>query len=78
MTFRFRAELDKPRHIEQKEGVNFLPKVILRPNESVERALKRLKKKIDKEGIMKQVKKHRHYEKPSQKRRRKAQEAQRR
>ena len=58
--------------------MNFLPKVILRPNESVERALKRLKKKIDKEGIMKQVKKHRHYEKPSQKRRRKAQEAQRR
>jgi len=63
--------------VEEKEGVN-LPKVILRPNESVERALKRLKKKIDKEGIMKQVRKHRHYEKPSQKRRRKAQEAQRR
>lgn len=55
-----------------------MPKVTLRPNESVERALKRLKKKIDKEGIMKQVRKHRHYEKPSQKRRRKAQEALRR
>jgi len=55
-----------------------LPKVILRPNESVEKALRRLKKKIDKEGIMKSVKKHRHYEKPSQKRRRKAQEARRR
>lgn len=52
-----------------------MPKVILKTNESVERALKRLKKKIDKEGIMKQVRKHRHYEKPSQKRRRKAQEA---
>jgi small subunit ribosomal protein S21 len=62
---------------EEKEGMN-LPKVTLRPNESVERALKRLKKKIDKEGIMKQVRKHRHYEKPSQKRRRKAQEALRR
>ncbi len=55
-----------------------MPKIILRPNESVERALKRLKKKVDKEGIMKQVKKHRHYEKPSQKRRRKAQETLRR
>ena len=52
-----------------------MPKVILRPNEPVERALRRLKKKIDKEGIMKQVRRHRHYEKPSQKRRRKAQEA---
>ncbi|MCX6339560.1 MAG: 30S ribosomal protein S21 [Candidatus Aureabacteria bacterium] len=55
-----------------------MPKVILRPNEPVERALRRLKKKIDKEGIMKQVRRHRHYEKPSQKRRRKAQEARRR
>ncbi|MEI6633878.1 MAG: 30S ribosomal protein S21 [Chlamydiota bacterium] len=55
-----------------------MPKIILRANESVEKALKRLKKKVDKEGIMKQVKKHRHYEKPSQKRRRKAQEALRR
>ena len=55
-----------------------MPKIILRANESVEKALKRLKKKVDKEGIMKQVKKHRHYEKPSQKRRMKAQEARRR
>ncbi|MDD5557691.1 MAG: 30S ribosomal protein S21 [bacterium] len=55
-----------------------MPKVTLRPNESVEKALKRLKKKIDKEGILKQVKRHRHYEKPSQKRRRKSQEAHRR
>jgi small subunit ribosomal protein S21 len=54
-----------------------LPKVTLRANEPVERALRRLKKKIDKEGIMKVVKRHRHYEKPSQKRRRKAQESRR-
>lgn len=55
-----------------------MPKVILRKGESVEKALKRLKKKIDKEGIMKQVKQHRHYEKPSQKRRRKAKDARKR
>jgi len=55
-----------------------VPKVILRKGESVEKALKRLKKKIDKEGIMKQVKQHRHYEKPSQKRRRKAKDARKR
>ena len=54
-----------------------MPKVTLRANEPVERALRRLKKKIDKEGIMKVVKRHRHYEKPSQKRRRKAQESRR-
>lgn len=47
-----------------------MPKVVLKPNESVDRALRRLKKKMDKEGIIKQLKKHRHYEKPSDKRRR--------
>jgi len=55
-----------------------VPKVTLRKGEPVEKALKRLKKKIDKEGIMKQVKQHRHYEKPSQKRRRKAKDARKR
>lgn len=48
-----------------------MPKIVLRKNESVDRALRRLKKKMDKEGIMKTLKQHRHYEKPSQKRRRK-------
>lgn len=47
-----------------------MPKVVLKPNESVDRALRRLKKKMDKEGIIKQLKKHRHYEKPSDRRRR--------
>lgn len=52
-------------------GERRVPKVIVKKNESVDKALRRLKKKIDKEGIMKQIKQHRHYEKPSQKRRRK-------
>lgn len=55
-----------------------MPVVTLRKGESVERALRRLKKKVDKEGIMKHVKQHRHYEKPSQKRRRKAKDSRRR
>ncbi|MDD5645457.1 MAG: 30S ribosomal protein S21 [bacterium] len=53
-----------------------MPTVRVRKGESVDRALKRLKKKIDKEGIMKQVKQHRHYEKPGQKKRRKQKDAQ--
>ncbi|MCK9555891.1 30S ribosomal protein S21 [bacterium] len=53
-----------------------MPTVRVRKGESVDRALKRLKKKVDKEGIMKQVKQHRHYEKPGQKRRRKQKDAQ--
>jgi small subunit ribosomal protein S21 len=47
-----------------------VPKVVLKSNESVDKALRRLKKKMDKEGIIKSIKRHRHYEKPSDKRRR--------
>ncbi|MDP8261875.1 MAG: 30S ribosomal protein S21 [Candidatus Ancaeobacter aquaticus] len=52
--------------------------VTLKRNEPIEKALRRLKKKVDKEGIMKQIKQHRHYEKPSQKKRRKAKDARKR
>jgi len=46
--------------------------VKLRRGESVDKALNRLKKKMDKEGMMREIRVHRHYEKPSEKRRRKA------
>ncbi len=40
--------------------------------EPVEKALRRLKKVMDKEGLMKQLRANRYYEKPSEQRRRKA------
>jgi len=46
--------------------------VRLKRGEPVEKALKRLKKIMDKEGIMKQIRASRYYESPSEKRRRKA------
>jgi len=46
--------------------------VKVRRGEAVERALKRLKKIMDKEGMMKQVRANRYFEKPSEKRRRKS------
>lgn len=46
--------------------------VKVKRGEPVEKALRRLKKKLDKEGTMREVRAHRHYEKPSEKRRRKA------
>lgn len=46
--------------------------VKVKRGESVDKALRRLKKKLDKEGIMRSMRAHRHYEKPSEKRRRKA------
>jgi small subunit ribosomal protein S21 len=48
-----------------------LTEVKLKKGESVDRALRRLKKKIDREGVLREVRNHRHYEKPSEKRRRK-------
>lgn len=48
-----------------------MPKVQIGENESLEKALKRLKKKIEREGILKILKARKHYEKPSEQRRRK-------
>ncbi len=41
-----------------------------RKNEPIERALRRLKKKMDKEGTLKELRNRRHYEKPSEVKRR--------
>ena len=48
-----------------------MTEIRLKKGEPVERALQRLKKKIDREGTLKEVRNHRHFEKPSEKRRRK-------
>jgi small subunit ribosomal protein S21 len=48
-----------------------LTEIRLKKGESVDKALRRLKKKIDREGVLREVRNHRHYEKPSEKRRRK-------
>lgn len=46
--------------------------VKVKRGEAVEKALKRLKKIMDKEGMMKQLRANRYFEKPSEKRRRKS------
>lgn len=48
-----------------------LTEIKLKKGESVDKALRRLKKKIDREGTLKTVRSHRHFEKPSERRRRK-------
>lgn len=49
-----------------------ISEVKVRRGEPLEKALRRLKKKLDKEGTMREVRAHRHYEKPSDRKRRKA------
>jgi len=48
-----------------------LTEVKVKKGESLDKALRRLKKKIDREGTLKEVRNHRHFEKPSERRRRK-------
>jgi len=47
------------------------------PNEPLERLIRRFNKKVKKEKILEQVRANRHYEKPSEKRRRRAKQRKR-
>ncbi|MBI4512651.1 MAG: 30S ribosomal protein S21 [Gemmatimonadetes bacterium] len=47
-----------------------MAEVIVRENEPLERALRRFKKKVRREGILRDVRRHRQYLKPSEVRRR--------
>ncbi len=49
-----------------------MAQVKIKRGETIDKALKRLKKMLDKEGTMKEIRAHRYFEKPSEQRRRKA------
>lgn len=55
-----------------------MSKVQVGQNEPLERALRRFKKKIEREGILKTLKARKHYEKPSEIKRRKRRSSPRR
>ena len=58
-------------HKRREGGRVSLSEVIIHDDENFERALKRFKKKCEKAGILSDLRKHRHYEKPSERRKRK-------
>lgn len=53
-------------------GENMDTEVRVKKGEAIDRALRRLKKKLDKEGTLKELRNRRHYEKPSEVKRREA------
>ncbi|MCK5119015.1 MAG: 30S ribosomal protein S21 [Candidatus Latescibacteria bacterium] len=55
-----------------------MPGVIVRDNEPFEKALRRFKKTCEKAGVMSDLKKHQHFEKPSERRKRKINSSKRR
>ena len=52
-----------------------MPLIKVKEDESFENALKRFKRKCEKSGILSELKKRQHYEKPSARRKRKALQA---
>ena len=48
-----------------------MTEIRLKKGESVEKVLRRLKKKLDREGTLRAVRNRRHFEKPSERKRRK-------
>jgi len=55
-----------------KKEMMKMPEVEIRKDESFESALRRFKKKIEQDGILREVRDRKHYEKPSERRRKKA------
>lgn len=54
-----------------------MPEVTIHDDDNFERALKRFKKQCEKAGILSDLRKHRHYEKPSERRKHKMNAARR-
>lgn len=55
-------------------GVSTLIRLELKPNESLDKALRRFKKICDREGLTRDMRKNSYYEKPSEKNKRKDRE----
>lgn len=58
----------------EKEGSN-MPKMELRKGESLDRALRRFKTNMLREGLVQEMRKREHYEKPSQQKRKQKEKA---
>ena len=58
-------------------GVNFMPKTIVRENETIDDALRRFKRQVNKAGTLTEAKKREFYLKPGLKRKMKSEMARR-
>ena len=62
----------------QSGGESGMAQVIVRENESLESALKRFKRSCARDGVMSELRKREHYEKPSVRRKKKSEAARKR
>lgn len=63
--------------IARREG-NFVSEIRVKENESLENALRRFKRQCAKSGVLTELRKREHYEKPSVKRKKKSEAARKR
>ncbi len=47
-----------------------MAKVVVKEGETIDQALKRFRKDLEKTGVLRDARKHQHYEKPSERKRR--------
>lgn len=66
-----------PLLLRQREGIR-MSEIRVKDNESLENALKRFKRSCAKSGVLAEVRKREHYEKPSVKRKKKSEAARKR
>ena len=62
----------------EKEGRRNMSKVEVKDNETLDSALRRFKRSCAKQGILQEIRKREHYEKPSVKRKKKSEAARKR
>lgn len=67
--------LDNPKH--KKVGEDLMNGINVRDGEPFEKAIKRFSKTCERAGVLSDIKKYRHYEKPSEQRKRKLNAAKR-
>ena len=60
------------------EGIKVMAEIRIKDNESLESALRRFKRSCAKSGVLAEVRKREHYEKPSVKRKKKSEAARKR
>ena len=60
------------------EGGNSMSQVRIKDNESLENALRRFKRQTARDGVIQEVRKREHYEKPSVRRKKKSEAARKR
>ena len=59
-------------------NLNYMSKVKIKENESLDSALRRFKRQTSRDGVIQEVRKREHYEKPSVKRKKKSEAARKR